>query len=162
MIIRSAKMEDLSALAKIGEECYPPEEAITKSEYKKRLNVYPEHFWILEDNGEIKAFINGPVINTLQIDDDLFHNAELHDENGDWQAILGVNTSPKHQKKGYASQIMKQLIADAQKQGRKGCILSCKEGLVDYYQKFGFKKIGVSKSVLAGHVWYDMALFFNP
>ncbi len=37
MIIRTATIDDLTALAKIGEEYYPPEETIQRSEYEKRL-----------------------------------------------------------------------------------------------------------------------------
>lgn len=122
--------------------------------------VYPHHFWILEKDEEILAFINGPVTNIDHITDEMFHNSALHQEDGAWQAILGVNTSPKHQKKGYASQIMKQVIADAQAQGRKGCVLTCKQQLIGYYERFGFHNQGISQSVLAGQIWYDMVLIF--
>ena len=44
---------------------------ISAEEYEKRLNVYPEYFWILEEEGEIAAFINGPVINQPKIEDDI-------------------------------------------------------------------------------------------
>lgn len=160
MIVRTAKMDDLPQLVKIGEECYPLEETITKSEYEKRLNTYANHFWILEKEKEIVAFITGPVINESRITDDMFHDTTFHHEDGRWQAILDVNTAPKHQKKGYASQIMKQLISDVRKQGRKGCVLTCKEELISYYQKFGFKNLGISQSTVAGETWYDMVLIF--
>ena len=97
MVIRTAKSEDLLELVKIGEECYSPEEAITKSEYQKRLNAYANHFWVLEKNKEIVAFITGPVINESRITDNMFHDTSFHHEDGKWQALLGVNTSPKHQ-----------------------------------------------------------------
>ena len=119
MRIRHAEKQDLEALNRIGEECYSPEERISAEEYEKRLNVYPEHFWILEEEGEIAAFINGPVINQPKIEDDMFHNTAWHDEKGTWQAILGVNTSPRCQNRGYASRIIEQLIMDARQQRRK-------------------------------------------
>lgn len=61
---------------------------------------------------------------------------------------------------GYASRIMQRVIANAKAQGRKGCVLTCKEELIGYYEKFGFKNRGISPSALAGEVWYDMALLF--
>lgn len=139
MVIRAAKMEDLPFITKIGEECYPPEEAVTEANYKERIQIYPDHFWILEENGEIASFINGPVIKKDRIQDCLFHHADLHDPAGEWQAILGVNTSPKYQKRGYASLLMKRLIADSKKQGRKGCILTCKDILIAYYENLALK-----------------------
>ena len=83
MVIRAAKMEDLPFITKIGEECYPPEEAVTEANYKERIQIYPDHFCILEENGEIASFINGPVIKKDRIQDCLFHHADLHDPAGE-------------------------------------------------------------------------------
>ncbi|MFJ5623917.1 GNAT family N-acetyltransferase [Peribacillus loiseleuriae] len=74
--------------------------------------------------------------------------------------MFGVNTDPKYRKHGYAAKIMEQVIADAKKQGRKGCILTCKEELIHYYEKFGYKNEGISQSALGDAVWYDMRLEF--
>lgn len=160
MIIRTATLADLPQIFEIGAKCYPAEEALTQEEYRGRLLVYPHHFWLLEKDQEILAFINGPVTPIDHITDETYQNPALHREDGTWQAILGVNTSPKHQGKGYASQIMKQVIRDAQAQGRKGCVLTCKPELIAYYEKFGFRNRGKSLSALASQTWYDMALLF--
>lgn len=90
-----------------------------------------------------------------------FHDPRVHNENGRWQAILDVNTSLKHQNHGYDSKLMYQLIEDARKQNRKGCILTCKEELIHYYEKFGFMNLGLSQSTLANETWYDMVLYFE-
>lgn len=56
---------------------------------------------------------------------------------------------------------MYQLIEDARKQNRKGCILTCKEELIHYYEKFGFMNLGLSQSTLANETCYDMVLYFE-
>lgn len=117
MNIRTARIEDVKQFAEIGYACYPVEETITEEEYRKRVDVYPNHFWVLETQGEIVAFVNGPVTDSPCIFDEMYHNANVHKENGKWQAILGLNTSPDYQKKGYASKLMNQLIKDAKQQG---------------------------------------------
>ena len=55
---------------------------------------------------------------------------------------------------------MEAMIETAGKQGRKGLILTCKDRLIGYYEKFGYVNMGVSKSVHGGAVWYDMVLEF--
>lgn len=40
--------------------------------------------------------------------------------------------------------LLRQVLADARAQGRRGCVLTCKAGLVPYYEKFGFQNRGVS------------------
>ena len=74
--------------------------------------------------------------------------------------IFGVNTLPAYRKQGLAGQVLEKVIADAKVQGRKGCVLTCKEKLIHYYEKFGFQNEGVSKSVHGGVIWYDMRLTF--
>ena len=39
MNIRTAVLDDLSAIAEIGALCYPAEEALTKEEYRERLRL---------------------------------------------------------------------------------------------------------------------------
>lgn len=160
MKIRTATLSDLSIIVEVGTLCFPPEEAATEKEFEERLKVYPDHFWILEENGELIGYINGMVTNEPTIRDEMFKNASLHEEDGAWQAIFGVNTVPKYRKQGYAAKMMEQVIADAKKQGRKGCILTCKEELIHYYEKFGYENVGISQSALGDAVWYEMRLEF--
>ena len=47
---------------------------------------------------------------------------------------------------------------DAKLKGRQGVILTCKEHLIKYYEKFGFVNEGVSASTHGGVVWYQMRL----
>ena len=52
--------------------------------------------------------------------------------------------------------LMEHMIGDARAKGRRGSILTCKDRLIHYYEKFGYKNMGVSASVHGGAVWYDM------
>ena len=45
--------------------------------------------------------------------------------------------------------------------GRRGCILTCKDTLIHYYEKFGYVNKGISESVHGGAIWYDMILEFE-
>ena len=74
--------------------------------------------------------------------------------------IFGVNTVPAKRRQGMAERVLRRVIADAKAQGRKGCVLTCKEPLIHYYEKFGFVSEGVSQSVHGGVVGYDMRLAF--
>lgn len=158
MNIRTATMSDLKRITKVEAICFPAKEAATEECFKERLSVYPNHFWLLEEDGVLISFINGMVTNQMTICDEMFEDASLHEEDGAWQAIFGVNTIPEHRRKGYAGMLMKRVIEDARVQGRKGLILTCKKEKINYYAKFGYKSLGVSKSVHGGAVWYDMIL----
>lgn len=160
MNIRTANTSDISAISAVESVCFPPAEAATEKDFEARLRVYPNHFWLLEDHGKLIGFIDGMVTDEPTIRDEMFEKVELHNENGRWQAIFGVNVIPEYRRQGYAARIMEQVISDAKAQGRKGCILTCKDELIHYYEKFGYQNIGMSKSVHGGTVWYDMRLTF--
>ena len=161
MRIRTAVMEDLAAVTAVEAACFPAAEAATERDFAQRLAVYPNHFWLLEeDNGTLVSFINGMVTDEPILRDEMYENAALHREDGAWQMIFGVNTLPDYRRKGCAARVMERVISDARAQGRKGCVLTCKDKLIRYYETFGFRSEGVSASTHGGAVWFDMRLTF--
>lgn len=160
MLIRTATLNDLEAIAAVEAECFPAEEAATKEEFEKRLEFYGNHFWLMFDEDKLIAFVDGLVTNCADLSDDMYENAEMHNEDGDWQMIFGVNTIPEYRRKGYAEELIKRAISDAKNQGRKGLVLTCKDKLLDYYSKFGFVNEGISESVHGNVVWNQMRLTF--
>ncbi|EPY2278978.1 GNAT family N-acetyltransferase [Clostridium sporogenes] len=160
MNIRTVTIEDLQAITAVEAICFPSEEAASESDFKKRLSMYPNHFWLLEDDGKLVGFVNGMVTNESKLSDEMFEDANLHNENGQWQMIFGVNTIPEYRRQGRAEKIINKVIEDTKAQGRKGLVLTCKEKLLHYYAKFGFKNEGISESTHGGAVWYDMRLTF--
>ncbi len=161
MEIRTATMADLKTVTQVEAICFPPAEAASEESFRKRLETFPNHFWLLEEEGRIISFINGMVTDEVTIRDEMFEKASLHDEEAGWQAIFGVNTIPEYRRRGYAALLMEHVISEAKKQRRKGLILTCKEEKLHYYAKFGYKNLGLSKSVHGGAVWYDMILRFD-
>ena len=153
-------MADLAAVAAVESACFPAAEAATEKDFAARLAVYPNHFWLLEDDGTLVSFVNGLVTDEPLLRDEMYADASLHNERGAWQMIFGVNTLPQYRRRGLAGQVLERVIADARAQGRKGCVLTCKDKLIHYYEKFGFRNEGVSASTHGGVVWYDMRLTF--
>ena len=160
MNIRTATMADLEAVAAVERACFPAAEAATAEQFAERLKYYGEHFWLLFLEGVLVSFVDGFVTDDKDLTDEMYERAELHDKNGAWQMIFGVNTVPEYRKKGYAELLLRRAIDDARKQGRKGLVLTCKQELVHYYAKLGFVDEGVSASVHGNVVWYQMRLTF--
>ena len=160
MLIRTATMEDLEAVAAVEAECFPPAEAATKEAFAKRLEYYGNHFWLMYDGDKLISFVDGFVTDEADLTDEMYEKAELHNEHGAWQMIFGVNTVPSYRKRGCAGELIKRAIADAKAQGRKGLVLTCKDRMVPYYAGFGFIHEGVSESVHGNAVWNQMRLTF--
>ena len=161
MRIRTAVMADLAAVTAVEAACFPAAEAAKEQDFLERLKVYPNHFWLLEDeDGKLISFVNGLVTDEPSLRDEMYSDASFHNEQGAWQMIFGVNTLPEYRRQGLAGEVLQRVIADAREQGRKGCVLTCKEALLHYYAAFGFVSEGVSESVHGGVVWYEMRLTF--
>ena len=161
MIIRKATMNDLDAISEVESECFPAAEAATKEEFRERLESYADHFLLMFDGEKLAAFIDGFVTDEPDLTDQMYENAAMHSESGKWQMIFGVNTLPEYRRRGLAGMLIREMIAEAKRQGRDGLVLTCKDRLVHYYAKFGFLNEGVSgKSTHGGAVWNQMRLTF--
>ncbi len=58
------------------------------------MAVYPDHFWLLDEDGGVK--VNGLV--TDQPPDAMYDDPHLHTPEGGWQMIFSVVTAPAHRR----------------------------------------------------------------
>lgn len=160
MEIRKATMEDLDAVTAVEAECFPASEAATAESFRERLSAFADHFWLLWDGDRLVSFVNGMVTDEADLTDEMYVNAAMHQPDGQWQMVFGVNTVPSYRRQGCAARVLQQVIADAQAEGRKGLVLTCKTHMLHYYEKFGFVNEDLSDSDHGGAVWYQMRLTF--
>ena len=160
MRLRIATLTDLDAITALENICFPPNEAASRSTFIKSLQSFPDHFWVLEIDGVLVGFINGMVTNNETIKDEMFANANLHDDNGKWQSVFGLAVAPEWRRQGHAERLIRHLIEKAKAEERLGVTLTCKELLVPYYEKLGFADGGISTSAHGGEVWRDMRIRF--
>lgn len=158
--IRTALPEDLDALECVESECFPPEEAADRECLKERIEVFGDSFLVAETEDRLIGFINGAVTDRRAIEDEMFRDISLHNPKGAYQSVFGLDVAEEYRCQGVAAGLMEAMIETAARQGRKGLILTCKDRLIHYYEKFGYIDMGVSRSVHGGAVWYDMIMEF--
>ena len=172
MLIRHATMEDLDAIEAVEAACFPPAEAATNESLTARVATYPEHFWLLintdadddacfpasVEDGTLVGFVNGMTTNEKDLADVMYEDVSMHDEQGDWQMIFGVDVAPVYQHRGCASYLLRRVSLDATIAGRKGIVLTCKERLVGFYSRLGFMDEGMSASTHGNVAWHQMRL----
>jgi len=158
--IRTATMADLEDIARVEAECFPPAEAASKEAFRQRLERYADHFWLMFEGEKLISFVDGFATDFPDLTDEMFADAAMHNPQGAWQMIFGVNTIPAYRRQGCAGQLIQRAISDAGKQGRRGLVLTCKPEKVHYYAKFGFADEGLCDSSHGGAVWHQMRLTF--
>jgi len=155
--LRNVKFSDLPQLVVIENLCFTKEEAATKEAFEKRIHLIPDSFFVAEEGGVLIGLVNGPVIETTFITDDLFDNIKENPKSGGHQSILGLAVSPDHQKRGVASQLLTHLEKEARANKRESVTLTCKDNLIHFYEKHGYVNCAVSNSEHGGVVWYNMS-----
>lgn len=158
--IRTATPEDLDAIVEMEADCYLPTEVASREEVQDRLREYPNHFWLKFDDGVLVSGVNGFCSYSRDLTDDMYEDASLHDETGEWQMVFSVATHVDHRKQGHAADLLKRLIEQARDENRTGLVLACKDFMVPYYAKFGFVNEGESGSSHGGVMWNQMRLTF--
>ena len=83
-MIRKGTKEDAEILSKVEATCFPPNEAATSKEIQERLNVYANHFLLLFEEDRLISFIDGFCTNQRDLTDEMYSDASMHDEDGDW------------------------------------------------------------------------------
>ena len=164
MLIRTAALPDLEEAVYIEDLIFPGNMEAARAMIKERLEVYPEHYWLLLDDAceppKVIGMIDGFVTDIPDLEDRMFDHPEMHDENGAWQMLFGLEVLPEYRKQGCAAMLVNHVIECARNQGRKGIVLTCEEHLIHYYERFGFKNEGISPSKLIGKIWYQMRYTF--
>lgn len=159
--IRMARPADAASAAAIEAACFPAAEACGLEEFQKRIAVFPDSFWIAEAEGQPIGFVNGCVTDAPLLSDELYHDASLHQPDGAYQTVFGLDVLPDYQRQGIAAALLERMLADTRARGKKGAVLTCKDRLRHYYEKFGFKFRGVADSTHGGAVWNLMVLEFE-
>ena len=161
MLIREGTMGDLAAVTQLEALCFPPAEAAGEKIMAQRLKIYGRHFKLLLDGERLAAMVNGMVTNEPDLRDEMYERAQLHQENGAWQMLFGVATRPEYRGQGCAGRLLRQMIREAETQGRRGLVLTCKDELIPFYARFGFVNEGVSGSAHGNVSWNQMRLILR-
>ncbi len=160
MQIRTATLQDLDAVAALEAACFPPAEAATRRSLEERLKVFGQHFLLLTQGEELIGFINGMVTDLPDLEDRMYERADLHNEQGAWQMIFGLDVREEDRCHGYGARLVQAMTEHARSQGRRGLVLTCKEYRLAYYAKLGFADEGFCGSVHGGVRWHQMRLTF--
>lgn len=161
VLIRQVRPDDLDAVTRVEAVCFPEAEAAARDSFSQRIQKFPESFYVAEQDGKVVGFINGCVTDERVILDEMYEDAGCHRPDGAYQSVFGLDVVPECRGKGIAARLMRRLIDEAQKSGKAGVILTCKDRLIGFYQAFGYRNLGRSASVHGGAVWYDMILEFG-
>lgn len=161
--IRKVKPEDLDQVAQIEALGFPAAEACGREMFRKRIETFPDSFFVAQaEEGTLIGFVNGAVSDTVSLPDEAYHDLSLHRPDGCCQQLFGLNVLEQYRGLHIGTALMGQFIRNAFIQGREAVILTCKEHMIPYYSRIGYRLVGKSGSTHGGAVWYEMRYEFKP
>lgn len=160
-IIRTPRPEEANAMAEIEALGFAPAEAASLAQITARLAVFPEQFFVAEQDNRVVGFINGCSADTPHLPDKFYADANHHQPNGAYAFVFGLAVHPDYQRRGMAAALLNHYIATMRERGKRGVVLTCKAHLLDYYRGFGFVHGGVADSEHGGAEWHEMTLLFS-
>ena len=161
LTIVNADLADLQALHEIEELSFSGK-AASLDAFRYRLEKYSRWFFKAVSDEKIVAFINGCSSDRKYITDDLYLAGSPFLEEGENLLIFGLAVLPEFQGKGIARLLMERILTQAIKSGKKRASLTCKQSLIPFYEKLGYRNHGLSLSAVGGIKFYDMELDLLP
>ncbi|MGT2771661.1 GNAT family N-acetyltransferase [Streptococcus marimammalium] len=156
MFIRKVEITDLDAISQIEMDNFGEGIATSKEAIRERIQLIADSFLIAEIDGQLAGYIEGPVIDSMDLSDDLFQAVSSNPISGGIQAITSLSIVKNYQKQGIGTLLLASFKDIVVKNQRDGILLTCKEELIPYYEMNGFRIEGISQSQLGGEKWHKM------
>lgn len=160
---RNIRQDEADEAAEIEAVCFPPDEACSHENMIDRVKAAPDLFLtaIDRETGKIAGFLNGIATNEMDLRDEFFTDASLHDPNGRNIMLLGLDVLPEYRKQGLARELVFNYCRREEERGKKLLVLTCLPDKVKMYSKLGFVDRSESVSEWGGKKWRQMDITLN-
>lgn len=150
--------EEEQAVA-IEQICFPPNEACSEEDMKKRIAKAPELFLVAVDkeSGKLAGLLNGLSTQENAFRDEFFTDVGLYDPAGQNIMLLGLDVLPEYRKQGLAKELVFHYLRRERENGRKQVFLTCLREKLEMYKKMGFVDRGIANSTWGGEEWHEMS-----
>jgi len=162
MKIRNVNRDDLTAIIEIENKGFNELEAGTKEQYEDRIKNFRESFFVaVNDDDQIIGFICGPAVKEQFIEDWMYEKNPKSVSRGGYQTVQTIAVSPDARGLGIGSLLLLELENHAKSDERIAMSLTCLIDRIPFYEKNGYKNMGISKSNHADEQWFNMEKLIN-
>ena len=156
MEIRNAIIDDLDACYELESLCFPEEEAASKTNIEKRIDMYSEGFFVLQHEDRLVGHINSGCTFKSDITDEGFKALVGHDPDGHNCVIFSLAIHPEFRSLKYGYLLLDALVKNVKMHNKENILLLCKTALISYYEQYGFTYRALSASTHGGAQWHEM------
>ncbi len=154
--IRRVERSDLNGCFALEKCCYRGGEVAPVDFIEKRIEIYPDGFFVAEADGKIVGMVNGGATHKDDITDEELKYLIGHVRNGRNSVIFSLAVHPEYRGRGIARILMQKMFEISAKKEKQRILLLCCEELMGFYRSLGFTYGGPSNSYLDGSVMHQM------
>lgn len=154
--IRRVERRDLDDCFKLERQCYDPLEVAPRDFIGKRIEIYPDGFYVAEYRGEIVGMVNSGATHKDDITDEELKYLIGHVRNGRNSVIFSLAVHPEHRGRGIARMLMAKLIDSAEQKEKQKILLLCRNSLIEFYKSLGFYYSGPANARLGRDILHQM------
>ena len=142
ILVRNARDQDISAVVEIDAEAFSPHRtAETPETFQRRLDVFPNGFFVLVADHEIAAYGCSEKWQAERAPSVEANPLGTHQPEGRILSITALGVKTKYQGRGYRLLVLDKLIEIAHLEGCKKIVVETTQAQ-DSYQKRGFQTVG--------------------
>lgn len=154
--LRQIERADLDRVYKLEVASYPEDEAASREKLFYRFIFAKRYFQCFVVEDKVIGFVCGTKANETELTE---HTMSVHEKDGRHLMVHSVVIDGEYRKKGYGLRMMREYVERQRKERELLSIrLVCKQHLISFYSKSGFRLIGKSELEHGQDSWYDMAL----
>lgn len=157
VLFRRVKRSDLDSCSTLEQLCYPDREAAAKEHIERRIETYPDGFFVAEADGKLVGMINCGATHLDDITDELYEQLRGHVRNGRHSVIFSLAVHPDYRGKGIAHELINLVIEASRRKKKESVHLLCKKPQIDFYQHLGFGAAKLSSNRFNNHNWYELS-----
>lgn len=154
--IRRVERADLDACCGLENVCYDLLEVAPRDFIEKRIECYPDGFYVAEVNGQVVGMVNSGATHKDDITDEGLKYLTGHVRNGRSAVIFSLAVHPDYRLKGIGRKLIAQMINVAEKKEKQRILLLCQEELIPFYTSLGFSQVGLASTNFGGKMLHQM------
>ncbi|MCP3890955.1 MAG: GNAT family N-acetyltransferase, partial [Desulfobulbaceae bacterium] len=121
--IRRVERSDLENCIALEKCCYPPLETATRELLEKRIEIYPDGFYVAEIENKIVGMVNCGATHQEDITEEAFKQLIGHVRNGKNGVVFSLAVYPDHRNKGIASLLIKEIVRVSKSKQKENILL---------------------------------------
>ena len=154
--IRRVERSDIDSCYMLEKLCYDEFEVAPRDFIEKRIEIYPDGFYVAEVDGVVVGMVNSGATHRDDVTDEGLKYLVGHVRNGCNGVVFSLAVHPDYRGRGIGRQLVERIIEVAEQKQKQRLLLVCRKSLIGFYESIGFSCSGPSSARFGDRLHFQM------